>query len=144
MACANNAAPLQLPWTNVTVSNDGFAVSRGIEAGIGTPNQIFSLRPSVDLNNTFLFNIADCGSASNSTCIGGKGGVYDPSKSSTYAVTIKDRWNGTDGYEIGQGNFIFFNDNIEFQQNGTVDGYPMFTDSGDISKLFCGNCVGHG
>src|SRR4051794_20633118 len=127
MACANNAPPLLLPWTNVTVSKDGNAVARGIELGVGTPNQIFSLRPSVGDVNTWLFNMATCGSASNDSCIGFAGGAYDPQSSSTYHLTTQARWNGSQSTNE-QGSFIYFNDDITFGHNGTAYGYPMFLD----------------
>lgn len=95
MACANDAPPLLLPWTNITVSKDGNAVARGIELGVGTPNQIFSLRPSIGDVNTWLFNLATCGSASNDSCIGTAGGAYDSQSSSTFQLTTQARWNGS-------------------------------------------------
>lgn len=88
-------SPLQLAWSNTTVSNDGLAVTRGIEVGIGTPNQIFAFRPATTLNNTRINNVLGCGSASNDSCVGGEGGVFDPSKSRTYEVSIKAQWNGS-------------------------------------------------
>jgi hypothetical protein len=42
-----------------------------------------------------LFNMATCGSASNDSCIGFEGGVYDPQASSTYQLTTQARWNGS-------------------------------------------------
>jgi Eukaryotic aspartyl protease len=134
MACANNAPPLMLPWTNVTVSKDGNAVARGIELGVGTPNQVFSLRPSVGDVNTWLFNMATCGSASNDSCIGFEGGAYDPQASSTYQLTTQARWNGSQSTNE-QGSFIYFNDDINFGQNGTAYGYPMFLDQPGQGKL---------
>ena len=125
-----NVKPLTLPWSNVTVSTNGVAVTRGIELGIGTPNQIFSLRPSTTLNNTLLSNVLDCGSETNTTCVGGKGGVYDSSKSSTYAVSIKDRWNGsTLDTETATGAYVYFNDVIDFQSDATVYGFPLVEDA---------------
>jgi len=137
MACANDAPPLLLPWTNVTVSKDGNAVVRGIELGVGTPNQIFSLRPSVGDVNTWLFNIATCGSASNDSCIGLEGGAYDPQDSSTYQLTTQARWNGSQSTNE-QGSFIYFNDDINFGRNGTAYGYPMFLDQPGQGKLQLG------
>ena len=123
-------APLSLPWSNVTVSTNGVAVTRGIELGIGTPNQIFSLRPSTTLNNTRLFNVVDCGSEANTSCVGGKGGVYDSSKSSTFVVSIKDRWNGSAAdTETATGSYVYFNDFIDFRSNGSIWGFPLVEDS---------------
>ena len=123
-------APLSLPWSNITVSANGVAVTRGIELGIGTPNQIFSLRPSTTLNNTRIANVLDCGSETNTSCVGGKGGVFDSSKSSTYVVSLKDRWNGSAAdTEAATGAYVYFNDVIDFQVNGTVLGYPLVENS---------------
>ena len=132
-------APLSLPWSNVTVSTNGVAVTRGIELGIGTPNQIFSLRPSTTLNNTRLSNVVDCGSEANTSCVGGKGGVYDSSKSSTFLVSIKDRWNGSAAdTETATGSYVYFNDFIDFRSNGSIWGFPLVEDSdltsGESSK----------
>jgi hypothetical protein len=126
MACTNDAPPLLLPWTNITVSKDGNAVA-GIELGVGTPNQIFSLRPAVGDVNMWLFNMATCGSASNDSCIGTAGGAYNSQSSSTYQLTTQARWNGSQSVNE-QGSFIYFNDEINFGQNGTAYGYPMFMD----------------
>jgi hypothetical protein len=127
MACTNDAPPLLLPWTNITVSKDGNAVARGIELGVGTPNQIFSLRPAVGDVNMWLFNMATCGSASNDSCIGTAGGAYNSQSSSTYQLTNQARLNGSQSVNE-QGSFIYFNDEINFGQNGTAYGYPMFMD----------------
>ena len=129
-----DVAPLSLPWSNVTVSTDGVAVTRGIELGIGTPNQIFSLRPSTTINNTRLSNVIDCGSEANTSCIGGKGGVYDSSKSSTFSVSIKDRWNGSAAdTETATGSYLYFNDFIDFRSNGSILGFPLVEDSDFVS-----------
>lgn len=129
-----DVAPLMLPWSNVTVSTNGVAVTRGIELGIGTPNQIFSLRPSTTLNNTRLSNVVDCGSEANTSCVGAKGGVYDSSKSSTFSVSIKDRWNGSAAdTETATGSYVYFNDFIDFQSNDSIWGFPLVEDSDLVS-----------
>src|SRR4051794_30528739 len=69
MTCANTTAPSLLDWSNITASSDNRAISRGISFAIGTPPQALSLRPSINDNNTFVFNVADCVSASTDTCI---------------------------------------------------------------------------
>lgn len=126
--------PLSLLWSNITVSANGIAVTRGIELGIGTPNQIFSLRPSTVLNNTRVANVLDCGSATNTSCVGGKGGVFDSSKSSTFVVSLKNRWNGSEAdTETATGAYVYFNDVINFQANGTVLGYPLVMNSDLVS-----------
>ena len=143
--------PLVLPWSNVTVSTNGLAVTRGIELGIGTPNQIFGLRPSTTLNNTRLVNVLDCVSETNTSCVGGKGGVYDSSKSSTFLAVIKDRWNGsTFDTETSTGSYVYFTDVIDFQANSTVPGFPLVEDSDVVSgksfenfrlaKAYCRSC----
>ncbi|KAL9048292.1 MAG: hypothetical protein Q9206_006111 [Seirophora lacunosa] len=122
--------PLSLPWSNITVSTNGVAVTRGIELGIGTPNQIFSLRPSTVVNNTRIANVLDCGSDTNTSCVGAKGGVYDSSKSSTFVVSLKTRWNGSAAdTETATGAYVYFNDHLNFHANGTVLGYPLVMNS---------------
>ena len=129
-----DVTPLSLPWSNVTVSANGVAVTRGIELGIGTPNQIFSLRPSTNLNNTRLSNVVDCGSGANTSCVGGKGGVYDSSKSSTFSVSIKDRWNGSAAdTETATGSYVYFNDLMNFQSSDSIWGFPLVEDSDLVS-----------
>ncbi|KAL8996891.1 MAG: hypothetical protein Q9169_003702 [Polycauliona sp. 2 TL-2023] len=129
-----SVAPLSLAWSNITVSSNGVAVTRGIELGIGTPNQIFSLRPSTTLNNTRIANVLDCGNQSNTQCIGGKGGVFDSSKSSSFVVSLKNRWNGSAAdTEAATGAYVYFNDVIDFQANGTVQGYPLVQNSDLVS-----------
>lgn len=44
MSCPNGIEPLLLPISNVTVTSDGQAVARGVEFGIGTPQQIVALQ----------------------------------------------------------------------------------------------------
>ena len=128
--------PLSLPWGNVTVSTNGVAVTRGLELGIGTPNQIFSVRPSTTLNNTRLSNVLDCGSEANTTCVGGKGGVYDSSKSSSFLVSIKDRWNGSSfDTETATGSYVYFNDLVNFQSNATLYGFPLVEDSDFVDGM---------
>ena len=122
--------PLQLAWSNTTVSIDGFAVTRGIEVGLGTPNQIFSFRPSSTVNNTRVNNVLSCVSASNDSCVGSDGGVFNPSISSTYQVSIKAQWNGSQiDQEDSTGSYVYFNDGVDFQSNGHVRGFPLVLDS---------------
>lgn len=129
-----DVAPLSLPWSNVTVSTNGVAVARGLELGIGSPNQIFSLRPSTTLNNTRLSNVLDCGSEANTSCVGGKGGVYGSSKSSTCSVSIKDRWNGSAAdTETATGSYVYLHDFIDFQSNDSIWGFPLVEDSDLVS-----------
>lgn len=127
--------PLYLPWRNVTVSPDGLAVSRGVELGIGTPSQIFSLRPATTLNNTRISNILECISAANISCVGAAGGLFNSTKSSTYFVTIKSGWNGSDAdTETSSGSYVYFNDDMRFERNGSVPGFPLVMYAGlDLS-----------
>jgi hypothetical protein len=128
MTCANTAMPLLLAWHNITVTSDNRAISRGIEFAIGTPPQSLSLRPAINDNNTFVFNAADCVSASNDTCIGQKGGVFDPHLSTTYQQAPKTTWNGTQGPELDTGSYIYFNDDLHLGNGITVFGFPVFMD----------------
>ncbi|KAL8650050.1 MAG: hypothetical protein Q9210_004049 [Variospora velana] len=135
--------PLSLPWSNITVSANGVAVTRGIELGIGTPNQIFSLRPSTVLNNTRIGNVLDCGSETNTSCVGGKGGVFDSSKSATFVVSLKNRWNGSAAdTETATGAYVYFNDHLNFHANGTVLGYPLVMNSDLVSGPSAGLPLG--
>lgn len=98
--------------------------------GIGSPQQIFALRPYTQLNNTRVNNIADCSNVSNDTCIGGEGGVFNSSMSSTYSVTIKGNWNGSQvDSESSTGSYVYFNDKITYQSQATVNGFPVVMDS---------------
>ncbi|KAH7408929.1 aspartic peptidase domain-containing protein [Cadophora sp. MPI-SDFR-AT-0126] len=118
--------PLYLPWRNITVSLDGLAVTRGIELGIGTPSQVFSLRPATTLNNTRISNVLECVSLTNITCIGAAGGVFDATKSSTYEVSIRSAWNGSQAdQETATGSYVYFNDLLKFERNGSVLGFPL-------------------
>ncbi|KAF2177629.1 hypothetical protein K469DRAFT_356510 [Zopfia rhizophila CBS 207.26] len=122
--------PLKLAWSNITVTQDGLGVARGFELGIGTPHQIFAFRPATSLNNTRINNVLSCGSASNNSCIGGFGGGFDPSKSKTYSVSIKSQWNGSQvDAESSTGAYVYFNDDVGFQSNGHVEGFPLVMDS---------------
>ncbi len=128
MSCANASPPLGLSWQNITVSDDGLAISRGIGLAVGNPQQIVSLRPSIGDDNTWFFNSADCVSSKNDSCIGLKGGVFDPSSSHTYEQTIEAAWNGSHTQDVTNGAYIFFNDEIRFGNNGSATGFPLLLD----------------
>jgi len=49
-----------LPWNNVSVTADQVAINRGIQIAIGTPPQIFSMRPSTADVDLYVANKADC------------------------------------------------------------------------------------
>lgn len=130
MACPNGATPLLLPIENVTVSDSGKAMARGIAIGVGNPQQILyvcgsqiyaslcyglsnslrSLLPSAADDDLFVTNVANCGDTTNDTCIGTVGGVFSPGKSSSYVLTTKGQWNGTKDYDVDGGSYIFFNE----------------------------------
>ncbi|KAF2871115.1 hypothetical protein BDV95DRAFT_595011 [Massariosphaeria phaeospora] len=125
-----NVQPLSLTWSNITVTQDGLGVTRGIELGVGSPHQVFSFRPSTTLNNTRINNVLNCGSAGNNSCIGGLGGGFEQSKSRTYSLSIKSQWNGSAiDQEDSTGAFVYFNDDVGFQSQGDVDGFPLVMES---------------
>ena len=140
MTCANTSPPLGLGWENVTVSNDGQAISRGIALAVGNPQQIVSLRLSVGDDNTWVFNSADCVSSSNDSCIGLKGGVFDYKASHTYSPTLEASWNGSHEAANTDGSYIFFNDQIRFGSNGTSYGFPLLMDQPGAGALLSDSC----
>lgn len=139
-----DVSPLALTWTNTTVTEDGLGVTRGIEIGIGTPIQIFAFRPYTELNNTRINNVADCSSTANDTCVGGEGGVFDSQASSTYSVSIKGNWNGSQiDNEDSTGSYVYLNERITFQSQGSVYGFPVVMDSepgGGMSGILTTAC----
>lgn len=135
MTCANGSPPLGLAWENVTVSSDGKAIARGIAVGVGEPQQVIALVPSIGDDNTWLFNAADCVSASNDTCIGQKSGVYNASLSHTYVQTTKAAWNGSQqAGEFATDSPIFFHDTLNFGSNGSAAGFPLLLNQPDLGK----------
>jgi hypothetical protein len=126
VAAQCDISPLTLTLSNITVTQDGVGVTRGIELGIGSPHQVFAFRPSTTINNTRINNVLNCGSASNNSCIGGLGGAFDPSKSSSYVVSIRSQWNGSSvDEETSTGAYVYFNDDVGFQSQGDVEGFPL-------------------
>lgn len=98
---------------------DGLGVTRGIAIGIGTPTQVFAMRPYTALNNIRVNNVADGISTSNTACVGSLGGVFDQSHSSTYTVAVKGAWNGSQvENEDKDGAYIYFNDRVTFERRG--------------------------
>ena len=108
MACANAVAPLQLPIANFSVTPDGFGFTRGVQLGIGTPQQIVSLVPGMSDVNTYVWNSAVC-APSNNSCLAGRGGVFNPQLSSSFAETRASEWNGS-RFNGNEAQFIYFND----------------------------------
>jgi hypothetical protein len=135
MACPNGATPLLLPIENITVSDSGKAISRGIAIGLGNPQQIISLVPTTAADDLFVNNVAECGDATNDTCIGTLGGVFSPGKSSSYVLTTKSQWNGTKDYDVDGGSFIFFNDELRYGESGDAGGYPAYMNEPGYSEL---------
>jgi len=142
MACPNNVQPLQLPYKNVSLSASGFPIARGIAVEIGTPPQFLSLRPSTGGNNTFVFDLAACGSASNYSCTAPHGGVFAWRQSSTFHPVIESNWNGTRDADVDSGGTkVFFNDDILFSQGGEIYGYPMDVDSSQYGASSLVGCL---
>ena len=135
MGCPNGATPLLLPIENVTVSESGVAISRGIAIGVGNPQQILSILPSTASDDLFITNVANCGDSKNDTCIGTVGGVFSPGKSSSYVVTTKSQWNGTKDYDVDGGSYIFFNDELRYGETGSELGYPTYMNEPGYGKL---------
>lgn len=128
MICRNGADPLLMSWTNITVSADRLASNRGIKIAIGTPPQNFSLRPTIVADNLFVSNFAECGSVFNGSCIGRRGGVYDPDVSTTTRSSSLSAWNGTPDALLSGETYIYLNDILNFGQNTTIYGYPFMMD----------------
>lgn len=127
MSCSSDVKPLQFTFQNVTLTDDGRARSNGIAVQLGTPAQVFSLTPTTLLNNTFVNNIATCGSETNASCISTIGGGYDTSASSTFRSSTSDAWNGS--AENGADAFIglsaiYFNDVLTVASQ-VLPGFPL-------------------
>jgi hypothetical protein len=124
-----------LPWNNISVTSDQVAINRGIQIAIGTPPQIFSMRPSTADVDLYVANREDCAPSYNDTCEGPYGGVFNPKASSTYRVTTKGHWNGTDDPSLTSLASIYFNDVLSFG-NATLDGFPLFLDQPGYGKPY--------
>ena len=129
MSCPNGISPLLLPITNYTISSNGFTTSRGIQFGIGTPQQLMTAVPGISDSNLVIPNLQYCGSASNYSCVGSLGGAYTPKKSSTYVQTTEAQWNGTFSSAVAQGSnaLIFFEDVLDFGASGYAYGFPSIS-----------------
>ncbi|KAK5272190.1 hypothetical protein LTR96_001820 [Exophiala xenobiotica] len=128
MTCANGVAPVLFPITNVTISSNGYTQTRGIQTGIGTPNQIFALWPATSVNNVIISNSAGCGPSTNYSCYGSYGGSFDTSKSGTYDMMTLAQWNGNKS-ELEEADadlsFIYFQDEIRLSDNSLLPSFPM-------------------
>jgi hypothetical protein len=123
-----------LPWTNLSITGDQNAINRGVQVGIGTPPQLFSLLPTTADRDIYIANKADCAPSYNDSCVGAYGGVYDYRASSTFLKTTQAQWNGT--YEPNPAGlaFVYFNDVFQFG-NATAYGFPLFMDQPGYGML---------
>jgi hypothetical protein len=139
MACANGSTPLLLPWTNNSVSADGTVLSRGISFAIGTPAQPFSLTPSTLSDNLFINNAAECVAATNNSCIGQLGGIYDSAASTTFAEVDYAVWQGSrESVDLASASsYIFFDDAAAFglkPETNKFTTFPMYTNGSTDSE----------
>jgi hypothetical protein len=125
--CQNGAPPMFLDWTNVTVTTDQSALTRGVQISMGNPPQIVSLRPSTADSNLYVVNRAQCAPEYNDTCAGTYGGLFDSSKSSTFRQVAEGQWNGTVSSNPNSLSFVYFNDLLQFG-NASIYGYPSMYD----------------
>ncbi|KAK6373347.1 hypothetical protein LTS17_008367 [Exophiala oligosperma] len=133
ITCQNDADPLFLPITYNNLSSDGLGASAwGIALDVGTPNQTFSLYPSI-LEITVLANTRHCTSKDDLACVATNGGLYDPRLSSTSVNQDLTTWNGTSA-GMDSSIFIFYDDVVDVPQlnDTTIWGYPFVTDDGSL------------
>lgn len=125
--CPNGAPPMYLPWTNVTVTTDQKAITRGIQVSMGSPPQIVALRPSTSDENLYVVNKVQCAPDYNDTCIATYGGVFDYNASSTFIQVAEAQWNGTPEANPNELSFVHFNDLLTLG-NASIYGYPAIYD----------------
>lgn len=128
MSCSNGVVPLELPLNNVTVSSDGRVVGRGVEFGLGTPQQIVSLQVGLNERDLFVGNAAGCNDTEGK-CMARFAGIYDSSESDTYDRVTQSQWNGTSEDELfaaSGASFIFFNEHVQYGSNGSADAFPVY------------------
>lgn len=128
MSCSTQIEPLQLRFSNVTLTNDGRANSNGIALQIGSPGQILSLTPTTLLNNTAVTNRETCSSSTNTSCIESIGGGFNPSDSSSFRTATSDSWNGsveTDLDSLINVPSTYFNDILALSSSRTLPGFPL-------------------
>ncbi|CBX96094.1 hypothetical protein LEMA_P032460.1 [Plenodomus lingam JN3] len=129
MACPNGSAPLLLPWTNNSVSAVPDAIlSRGISFTVGTPPQPFSLIPSTISDNLFVNNVAECVAATNSSCIGQSGGIYDSATSTSFKQVDYAIWPGSrDSIDlVSASSYVFFDDAVAFGLKPATNKFSPF------------------
>lgn len=143
MLCSKIVPPLQLPWKDVALDPDGSAIARGIPISIGTPPQQLSLRPVINLNNTFVFQGSVCGNLPNAGCSAPLGGVFDIFKSSSSVFENPPEWNGsssvTEHLELDGGldsPYIYFQDSLRISPQETLLGFPIVA----YTTLAIGQC----
>lgn len=142
MSCKSGIKPLQLAFSNITLTNNGQANSHGIAIQVGTPGQILAITPSTLGNNTILTNKGTCGSSTNTSCIQSIGGGFDPSTSSSFIATTANAWNGSvTDYTFYQTLVntpaTYFNDKVTVasnQESFALPGFPLLLnpDQADI------------
>jgi hypothetical protein len=118
---------MYLAWSNVTVTTDQQAITRGVQLSMGTPPQIVSLRPSTADDDLYVVNRAQCAPNYNDSCIGSYGGVFDYSTSTTFLEVSQGQWNGTVESNPNQLSFVHFNDLLTLG-NASIYGYPAIYD----------------
>lgn len=133
MSCASDVQPLQLKFSNNSVSTQENAFTNGVAIALGSPPQLFSLTPSTLLNNTYINSISTCGPNPNGTCLSVIGGGYSSSASSSFRASTIDAFNGST--EGGADNLIgqpalYFNDLLTVSANQLLPGFPALVLSG--------------
>lgn len=137
MSCRNGIEPLRLPIRNVTVSSDGNAVARGIEAGFGSPQQLMSLSMSFMNSDLGMDNEEQCDDTP-AQCAGQLGGIYRSERSNTYQQVTREQWNGTaDKDLLSAGFFSFFTETIQLGTNHSYGGFPVIMVSLPSCHLSC-------
>lgn len=143
VSAANNctAAPLSIPYTNVTLST-GFQ-RRGIPLQLGSPPQQFSVAVSASFNNTVLEDRAQLDLCDNTPkqCEYSKGGVYSREASSTWRSQTQQEFGGA---YIDIQPFTVRGEDVLKAPSFTVPGFPFTLDqqyepqANDQSKIGLG------
>jgi hypothetical protein len=127
--CLNAADPLFM-WIqhNYVNPSETAAPAWGASIYLGEPPQPFSIRPSID--DFSMVSLSDnCLGTTDYACMARRGGVYNPSKSTTDTnFTEINGWNGTIA-SYNDDDFDYHNDVLTFGWNSTeVWGWPFVTD----------------
>lgn len=103
-------------------------LSRGISFTVGTPPQPFSLIPSTISDNLFVNNVAECVAATNSSCIGQFGGIYDSATSTSFAQVDYAVWQGSrESIDLASASsYVFFDDAVAFGLTPTTNKFAPF------------------